>query len=279
MKHRVFINADDFGLDDKRNRGVLYANNLRCIDKISLVVNSFHTEEAVRLSKENGFFNKIGLHINLTEGKPLTRDILNTDWCNNGQFKKENPRSYSRVFGVRYVTELRKEMEAQIIKFQNYGFSVDFVDFHNDIQGNVSVLMALKPLVKKYGIKYIRGIEPYLCGYYRRSVFFYLPLKFYYMFLYVFQKRISNAKIIHGSRNVNQYIKDVNERILHKHILSLAKLSVVEIITHPEMADDGVCLDRTNLTPTKERLSMDNTKDKINSTFASRLSIDEMLKL
>ena len=51
------------------------------------MVNMPYVDEAVRISKDNGFSDKVGLHLNLVEGRPLTENIRDTVLCDeNGMF-------------------------------------------------------------------------------------------------------------------------------------------------------------------------------------------------
>lgn len=277
-KFKVFINADDFGLNDSRNEGVLYAYKKGFIDKISLVVNMDSSDRAVSLSKINCFSDIVGLHINLTEGKPLTENIRNTIYCDkNGFFVSSNPRNLRKVFSLSNIVFLRAEIEAQINKFLNYGYELNCIDFHNDIFYNIPVFLAVKPLLKKYNVKIVRGLEPYLFGYYRKSIISYLPLKYYFMFCYLIGKKIYKTKILKGGRNINQYVLDYNNK-KNKFIGSMSHLNVIEIITHPDMVKN-VCIDRTNFDKRRVRYSIEDTLSKLNKTLFTRLKFNELLNL
>ena len=46
--------------------------------------------EVVRLAKENGYFDCVGLHINLTEGKAMSKECMASELCDeNGYLKGE----------------------------------------------------------------------------------------------------------------------------------------------------------------------------------------------
>lgn len=277
MRYNVFVNADDFGLNHFRNEGVVYAYKKNYIDKVSLVVNMPSSDEAVHLAKINDFSHIVGLHINLTEGAPLTENIKNSIYCDNdGYFVSNSPRSMRKVFSIRYISVLREEIEAQIVKFLNYGYKLNYLDFHNDILVNIPVFLAVKPLLSKYKVKIIRGVEPYLFGYYRKSILSYLPLKYYYMCHYVFSRRIGEVHILRGGRNINQYISDYN-KTKNKYIGHINHLKIVEIITHPEMVGT-VCIDRTNFDSKRNRFSIDNSLEKLGKTESIRISAEEIIK-
>ena len=72
----MIINADDFGYSHEVNAAVAQCFREGRINRATLLVNMPGTEEAVRMAQEEGFFDKVGLHINLTEGYPLTQFVL-----------------------------------------------------------------------------------------------------------------------------------------------------------------------------------------------------------
>ena len=72
---KIIINADDFGLSHDVNLAVVEAFKRGFVTNATIMVNMPGFEEGVALSKENGFFEKTGLHLNFFEGQPLTEDI------------------------------------------------------------------------------------------------------------------------------------------------------------------------------------------------------------
>jgi predicted glycoside hydrolase/deacetylase ChbG (UPF0249 family) len=69
----LIINADDFGYCPERNRGIIEAFNNKSISSSTLLVNSLFAENAVKLAFDNNM--PLGLHFNITEGKPISRNV------------------------------------------------------------------------------------------------------------------------------------------------------------------------------------------------------------
>lgn len=87
MKDKFIINADDYGLTESCSKAIAEAFEKGLISSTTACANGEYIEEAFALAKEKGFLDKIGIHINLTEGKPLTEKIVNDSFfCNNGKF-------------------------------------------------------------------------------------------------------------------------------------------------------------------------------------------------
>ena len=71
----IIVNADDFGRDEESTRAILECFRRGYINQTTLMVNMPCAEKAVVLAREAGFADKIGLHLNLTQGMPLTESI------------------------------------------------------------------------------------------------------------------------------------------------------------------------------------------------------------
>lgn len=257
----IIVNADDYGLSLSRNEAVIHAFTQKMCSRGSIVVNTPYFEDAVKLAKENDLMGKFGLHINLTSGVPLTLPICKVSkYCSNNKFIGTNPRSLTKVFSVRYVKEIREEIEAQILRFFQSGFTLRHIDAHNDILFNLPVWLAIKPLLKKYKIESIRGVEPYLFGFYRKSIISYLPIKYYFMCHFLFNKG-RHYEIQHGGRNINQFINDFSNNS-DRRVGSLRYQKRVEVIIHPDKKDD-LYVDLTNFDKTKTVYSLEDTKNKL----------------
>ena len=71
----IVRNADDFGKSTEINNAILTCFKDGLIDRTTIMVNMPGADEAAELAREEGFFDKVGLHLNLTEGEPLTDEI------------------------------------------------------------------------------------------------------------------------------------------------------------------------------------------------------------
>lgn len=263
---RLIVNADDFGLSHSRNIAVDYAIRNGICTQGSIILNTPYSDEAVRMAKDGGYFHKIGLHINLTVAQPLSKPVVCLNkYCNDGSFNGVNPRAIDKVFSLTGIRELREEIEAQIKLFIESGFTFRHIDAHNDILFNMPIWMAFKPLIKRYKISHIRGIEPYLFGYYRKSIPSYLPIKYYFMYRFLTLHGDNQCLILHGGRNVNQFKRDYDllkaKQSTHRIVGNLQD-DVCEVITHPDF-DGERYLDRTNFDKNRIINSLEDTASKI----------------
>ena len=69
---QVIVTADDFGLDPEVNEAIVNGVAAGFVSNVSLLVNFPSFGEACELARQHGFADRLGLHFNLTEGRPLT---------------------------------------------------------------------------------------------------------------------------------------------------------------------------------------------------------------
>ena len=154
----LLINADDFGVSDSVNHAINYCFNNNIIQRTTLLVNMDGTDSAVDLSQKNGYADKVGLHLNLIEGTPLTEPIKKTAFCTNGVFNGQAMRQPRNRFFLDSRTQnaVEIEMRAQIEKYIGYGFTLLHIDSHQHTHTNPSIFKLLLPLINEYGFLSLR---------------------------------------------------------------------------------------------------------------------------
>ncbi|MCI1785959.1 MAG: ChbG/HpnK family deacetylase [Bacteroidales bacterium] len=157
----LIINADDFGRTHTINDAIIYCFTNNIINQTTVMVTESSFDEAIQLAKQHNIINKIGLHLNLDEGYPLTKDIKNINlFCDknglfNGAFRNNiKTRIYfSDPLVRKYCCA---EIEAQVKKYVSIGSSLMHVDSHHHVHTNLSILKLLLPIAKDYGFKSMR---------------------------------------------------------------------------------------------------------------------------
>ena len=71
----IIINADDLGKSSEINEAILIAFQREWISNASLIVNMPGFNQACNLIKEYKLTDKIGVHLNITEGLPISEPI------------------------------------------------------------------------------------------------------------------------------------------------------------------------------------------------------------
>ena len=156
----LFVNADDFGKSTEINRAICEAFDKGYVTSTTLMANMPGAHEAFGLAKEHGFTDKVGVHLNITEGMPLTGGIRNNPLicAQDGSFNAAfyHNTKYRLYMDRQSIDQIRDELDAQISLFLEMGFKTLHVDSHHHVHTNYPVYRAIKELASKYPYGYIR---------------------------------------------------------------------------------------------------------------------------
>jgi hypothetical protein len=105
----LIVNADDFGLTAGVTRGILIAHRHGVVTSSTMLVNAGVDRHLVAEALDAGL--GLGLHVNFTLGKPLTRgrSLVGAD----GRFVRDPKRAASRVD----IKDAEREVHAQVERF------------------------------------------------------------------------------------------------------------------------------------------------------------------
>ena len=157
---RIIVNADDFGWDENRTCAILQAYKLGLIHTTTAMPNMPWFDHAIEMAKETGLAEHVGLHLCLTEGRPLTEHIRKCPrFCDaEGNFNK--------VFHLSLRTRLKISLEesravaeettAQMEKFRAAGLSWMHLDSHHHSHTDWSIARVVMPIARKMGFKSVR---------------------------------------------------------------------------------------------------------------------------
>ena len=154
---RVILNADDFGMTHEANLGIEKGMLEGCCSQTSVVVNTNYFDEAVEIAERHGFKDKVGLHINLFDGTPLSSNIKSLKRYTYYDMFRYRPGIVGSYLPID-VEAIGEELEAQIRRYLSGGFTLMNIDSHHCAFYDKPVLEALIPLLKKYGFKSVRYI-------------------------------------------------------------------------------------------------------------------------
>ena len=161
----LIINADDFGLCQGANRGIIRAWRQGILTSASLMPGGSAFEEAVALAKENPGL-QVGLHLTLVQGRgvlPRQGFPALVDEC--GDFGNDPVLAGMRYFFLKPLKKrLYLEIEAQIVKCLEAGIRLSHLDGHLNIHMHPVVFDILTELMPKYGIESFRLSRENLAG-------------------------------------------------------------------------------------------------------------------
>ena len=146
---KLIINADDFGLSKSISDGIIEGIKSGCITSTSIMANMEYAEYAIKEAIKNNI-NCIGLHINITVGKPIIDNKNLVD--DNGVFlynrtQIENPKlTYEDAYN-----EIMAQMK-RIEEYSNGLIQIDHLDIHHHLIDNEKIKKAIIDVAKKYNI-------------------------------------------------------------------------------------------------------------------------------
>lgn len=151
----IIINADDFGLNEHCSKAIAQAFREGKISDTTMMATGEYFDEAVELAMEQGFIDKIGIHLNLTEGVPLTEDIKKLpDFVTDGRFKKQYKRS--KPLSKADQNAIYIELTAQVEKIQKAGIHITHADSHHHIHTAIFIAPIAARVCKEHGITKMR---------------------------------------------------------------------------------------------------------------------------
>lgn len=157
---QFILNADDFGRTETANEAIVYGFRNGYVSRTTVMVNMPCYEDAKALAREYGFYDKVGLHINIVSGEPLTEDIK---VCPS--FIGEGGRFNGVIFQRRRLwfflsrkekAALTKEIRAQIERYLADGFSLLHADSHGHTHTFPAINKIVLRLLREYGFRSVR---------------------------------------------------------------------------------------------------------------------------
>lgn len=209
----IIFNADDFGLSKGVNEGIVHCYENGVVNSSSLMVNTRHFDDTVALIKTRKLPG-IGLHFNLTEGKPITVGLRNlTD--KEGRF-------YINIVEKKFVNtnEIMTELEAQYNKAIKAGIDIKHLDSHHHVHTHGRFIAVFLAFARKHKLP-IRKINCRLIN----------PLK-----IMNFYWKTRNADYYTKAFASDFYDSNVSEKTI-KNILDRYRYKNVEIMCHPGYND------------------------------------------
>ena len=155
----LIVHADDYGISHEVNLAVKKGIKEGIIDRATLMVNMPYVDEAIKLAREENYLNRIGLHLNLVEGVPISDNIKNTWLCSDGRFNGEiSNKKYKRgrIKDKKLLKCIEEEIDAQMKLFIQLGMPLLHVDSHQHSHIKPSVFPILLKKAKENGFNSIR---------------------------------------------------------------------------------------------------------------------------
>lgn len=224
LQGNVQVNADDFGLSPSVNRAIVQAFQSNLITSASIMANMPSFEEACTLTVKYNLNGKIGVHLNLVDGLPVTEGIRNMPrFCDEkGCFLGKKSRFFTLT--TREKDAVEQELDAQIRKSIAAGIFPVHLDSHHCYHRAWPICSIVIKLARKYGINSVR-IERN-CGPDIR------PVHKMYHFLFNSRLKILGLASSRFFGSVDDMFYDKNK-----------PLKDIEIMVHPDLDNDNRMID------------------------------------
>ena len=137
------------------NRAIVRAFEVNVISSTTLMTNMPGFEEACELAHRHQLVGKIGLHLNLTAGYPLSDPIRRCSRLCDGRGIFRHRQTLFRLSKDEKLA-VETEIAAQIKACLDHGLSLTHMDSHHHIHTEWPIGAAAITVARQYGIKAIR---------------------------------------------------------------------------------------------------------------------------
>ena len=157
LRRLIVVNADDLGLHEAVNEGIIRAHQEGIVTSASLIACGGAFEDAVRRCESCPELD-LGVHLTLVEEHPLAPIEKIPSLVDQDGFM---PRSYM-VFARSWLTgkirerEIRFELEAQMARVLDSGIRPTHLDSHQHVHCLPGVWKLTLDIARKYGVPFIR---------------------------------------------------------------------------------------------------------------------------
>lgn len=238
----LVVNADDFGKSPEVNKAITECFNRGIINRTTVMVNMPDAVDAAYIAQKNGFMEHVGLHINFTEGSPLSDGIKkNSLFCDEeGSFNQAFYKSTMQRLHMddRCIFDIEQEIEAQLELYKDLGFTLNHLDSHHHVHTNLPFYKALKNLSGVYTFSSIRLSR----NLYKDSKMLKTLYKKYYN--EKIRKICNTTSDYFGSfRDAANYFIFPNDPTSIMKFSDFVKENDLEIMVHPMYDRDGILCD------------------------------------
>lgn len=223
LYNHYIVNADDFGMSSEVNAAIDKCMKEDIISSTTLLANGVAFDEAVDMAKNGGYIDRVGVHFNVVEGKPLSKEIEDCKrFCKNGVFIYK--RNTVLKLTKKETIAIQKEVKAQIGRIKAAGIPLTHFDSHEHVHTEYAIYFAIRKALKEEGIKTVRLTTNCL----KTGLIKSLYKKWY-------NKKLSND----GFRTSDYFMSFFDSNEIRED------QKVIELMIHPKM-DGGALIDHVN---------------------------------
>ena len=154
----LIINADDFGYSLTVNQAILRSFERKFVNSTSLMANMAGFDDAINMvNRYTVLQGRVGVHLNLTEGYPVTRPLRKLPvFCDaDGRLVYDRQRALIHL-GRKEKEGVYGELKAQLEKVLSAGIRPTHLDSHHHVHTEWAIAPLVCRLAREYGIRRIR---------------------------------------------------------------------------------------------------------------------------
>ncbi len=152
---KIIVNADDFGRSAEVNQAIVEAFHKNVISSATLMTNMPGFQDACELAHRHRLLGKIGVHLNLTEGYPLSDPIRQCSrFCDDVGMLRSRQTRFQLSKKEKLAVET--EMAAQVRACLDRGLCPTHLDSHHHVHTEWAIGAVAITVARQYGIKAIR---------------------------------------------------------------------------------------------------------------------------
>lgn len=228
----IIVNADDFGCNESVNRAIVESFSRGFVNSTTVMANMPGFKEAVDFAHQNKFPENIGVHLVLTDGYPLTKDIRKLHFLFNGNMKFQ-----ARLRNLFFLTKSEKdlifrEFSSQIERVLRNKIPITHLDTHHQIHDIWPVAEIMIQLLKKYKIPSMRilnNLDP-SSGIHKRAY-----------------RGVINEYLFHKEVSFSNFLgNQIDFSIRKQKKPAFSKGGMVEVMVHPDFDEKGILVDKVN---------------------------------
>lgn len=160
---QLIINADDFGLHELINEGIIESHLDGCVTSTTIIAGGSAFEHAVMLARQCPTLG-VGVHLTLIGAKPVARADVHTLLTSDGNFYP----TY-KVFALRYALGLisqehiEYELRCQMQKIAGSGIRITHLDSHQHLHTLPGMARIISKIAKEFQVGKIRIPDEPVC--------------------------------------------------------------------------------------------------------------------
>ncbi len=150
----VIVHADDFGETVEITEGICQGIEAGVLTSTTIMANMPGTHHALERARQLAARASFGVHLNLCEGSPLTRgaSLMSAE----GEFHRKRALFVRSLTGQLSLSELEKEIAAQIGRVRDAGVRISHIDGHKHLHQLPVVSAAVANVLPRFGISRVR---------------------------------------------------------------------------------------------------------------------------